>query len=137
MDNMARLPGLERPYSDLQDQIRSKIHNTLPPHMWPFWIITFPSMAEIPVTPNGKLNVPDLVAKCKAILGRTHNENFETVFSEDEVRELVVCIWKLALPHSVPYNSSEILLQHFLTLGGSSLSVLWCVEKIIVEFGMY
>jgi hypothetical protein len=101
--------------------------------MWPFWIVTFPSVSDIPITPNGKLHVQELIDKCQAILGQKSN----TPKDEKDISENVVQIWSQALPNLVPENFQDLMTQHFLTLGGSSLSVMWCVEKIITEIGMY
>ena len=100
--------------------------------MWPFWIILFPSIADIPITSNGKLHISDLVYKCRAVLG----QKVKTSLSRDDVRVAVIQIWKQALPNMALANNPELLAQHFLTLGGSSLSVMWCVERIIAEIGM-
>jgi hypothetical protein len=100
--------------------------------MWPFWIILFPSISDIPITANGKLHIPDLVDKCRTFLG-----NIKTKHEQTDIKDVVVQIWKQALPNLGNGNFTNLMSQHFLTLGGSSLSVMWCVEKIMQETGMY
>lgn len=122
--------------SPLGEQIRKLIHGSLPSHMWPFWIVVWPSSEDIPVTVNGKISIPDMIERCKLALDLESERNTSRKFEDSEIRSAVVQIWKHALPVWEEIESREVDDLHFLTLGGSSLSVMWCVEKIICEFGI-
>lgn len=130
----SQFPILE---SDLSVQIRKLIHKTLPSHMWPFWIVTMFDISDIPVTLNGKISIPDLAEKCKLALDRESHLTISQTFDQQKILETLTRIWNHALPDWDPsYNSSNFAQHHFLNLGGSSLSVMWCVEKIMSEFGI-
>ncbi len=114
------------------DQIQKSVHQSLPSHMWPFWIVEKETVGDIPVTPNGKLDASALLEQYRDKLTPA------PIGSKSEVIDRIWNIWMQAIPAQLGQHQitkKEKKMQFFLTLGGSSLSALWCVEKLMLDFG--